>query len=124
MFKVTDKSLENVIGILLRTGVLLAAGVVVVGAVLYLAQNGTQPVHYATFQPMATGLTSMSGIFAGALHLQAAAVIQLGILLLIATPVARVALAMFGFYLERDYLYTVVSAIVLAVLLYSLAQTG
>jgi uncharacterized membrane protein len=124
MAKVTDKSLENVIGLLLRTGVLFAAAVVLAGAILYLLQSGGEHVRYSTFQPMSDGLTSVAGIFAGAVHLQAGAVIQLGVLLLIATPVARVALALVGFLLEHDYLYTVVSAIVLAVLIYSLAHTG
>ena len=124
MTKVTDKSLENVIGLLLRAGVLLAAAVVLAGAILYLLQSGGQHVRYSTFEPMSAGLTSIAGIFAGALHLQAGAVIQLGVLLLIATPVARVALALVGFLLEHDYHYTVVSAIVLAVLIYSLAHTG
>lgn len=124
MLNVTDKRLENVIGILLRAGVLLAAAVVLIGAVLYLAGHASEPVHYSTFNPMGHGLNSIAGIFAGVLHLQAPAVIQFGILLLIATPVARVALALFGFLFERDYLYTVVSAIVLGILFYSLLQTG
>jgi uncharacterized membrane protein len=40
--------------------------------------------------------------------------------LLIATPVARVALAAVGFYLEGDRLYVVVSLTVLAILAYSI----
>jgi uncharacterized membrane protein len=47
-------------------------------------------------------------------------VIQLGILVLIATPVARVLFSMLGFALERDWMYVVITAIVLALLLYSL----
>jgi uncharacterized membrane protein len=48
-----------------------------------------------------------------------ATIIQLGILLLIATPVARVAFALVAFAIERDRLYVAVSLIVLAVLLFS-----
>ena len=47
---------------------------------------------------------------------------QFGLLLLIATPVARVAMAVVGFALERDRLYVVVSLIVLTVLLLSLTR--
>ena len=50
--------------------------------------------------------------------------IQLGLLLLIATPVARVAMAVIGFHLERDRLYEVVSLIVLAVLAFSLMHAS
>jgi uncharacterized membrane protein len=47
-------------------------------------------------------------------------VIQLGILVLIATPVARVLFSMLGFGLEKDWMYVGVTAIVLVLLLYSL----
>jgi uncharacterized membrane protein len=50
----------------------------------------------------------------------AAAVIQLGLLLLVATPVARVIFSVFAFAWERDWLYVLLTLIVLAVLLYSL----
>jgi uncharacterized membrane protein len=124
MLNVTDKRLKNVIGILLRAGVLLAAAVVFAGAVLYLVGHAGELVRYSSFQPMGHALNSIRGILTGVRHLDAAAVIQFGILLLIATPVARVALALLGFLLERDHLYTVVSAIVLGILMYSLLQTG
>lgn len=124
MTKVTDKSLENVIGLLLRAGVLLAAAVVLAGGILYLLQSGGQHVRYSTFEPMSAGLTSIAGIFAGALHLQAGAVIQLGVLLLIATPVARVAFSVFAFAAQRDWTYVTITLIVLGILLYSLSSGG
>jgi uncharacterized membrane protein len=49
------------------------------------------------------------------------AIIQFGLLLLIATPVARVAFSLVGFAMERDRIYVVITSIVLAVLLYSVA---
>ena len=61
----------------------------------------------------------MQGIAEEAAALHSAGIIQLGLLLLIATPVMRVVLAVVGFALERDHLYTIVSLIVLAVLMYS-----
>ena len=48
------------------------------------------------------------------------AIIQLGLLLLIATPVARVLFSAIAFAIERDYMYVVITLIVLAILLYSL----
>ncbi|HZD33179.1 MAG TPA: DUF1634 domain-containing protein, partial [Candidatus Angelobacter sp.] len=67
---------------------------------------------------------SIPAIFAGALHLRARFVIQFGLVLLIATPVARVVLSAVGFAIERDYLYVALTLIVLAVLLYSLISSG
>ena len=115
-----DKRLETIIGNLLRSGVLLAAAVVSVGGLIYLAQNYNHPVSYRVFSPSLPQARSLIGIVQSAAHLNGEGLIQLGLLLLIATPVARVALAMVGFALERDRLYTVVSLIVLGILVYSL----
>lgn len=115
-----DKRLEDIIGNLLRTGVLLAAAVVFAGGVAYLVQHGHNHIHYRVFAPGGDDVRTVSGIVHSALHLNSAGVIQLGLLLLIATPVARVAMAVAGFALEGDRMYVVVSAIVLAVLLFSL----
>ena len=62
----------------------------------------------------------MRGVVAGALALRAQSVIQLGLLVLIATPIARVAFALLAFARQRDATYVAVSALVLAVLLFSL----
>ena len=50
--------------------------------------------------------------------------IQFGLLLLIAVPVARVAFSVVAFALQRDRTYVVVTLIVLAVLLYGLTRAG
>lgn len=115
-----DRRIEDVIGNLLRAGVLLAAAVVFAGGVFYLAQNHGVKVDFRTFAEESASLRTVGGIFRSATHLQSRGLIQLGLLLLIATPVARVIFAVVGFYLERDRLYTIVSLIVLAVLTISL----
>lgn len=115
-----DRRLEIIIGHLLRAGVLIAAGVVTVGALFFLAHNYSGRADFHTFAMESSKLRSMQSITISAAHLDSKAVIQFGLLLLIATPVARVALALAGFALERDRLYVVVSGIVLAVLLFSL----
>lgn len=115
-----DKRLETIMGSLLRTGVLLAAVVVLAGGSLYVAQHHAQPVSYRTFAAGTADTRTLGGIIASAAHLQSEGLIQLGLLLLIATPVARVVFAVAGFALERDRLYTLVSLIVLAILVFSL----
>jgi len=115
-----DRRLEILIGNLLRAGVLLAAAVVFAGGVFYLAQNHAAKVDFHSFTEESASLRTVGGIFRSAAHLRSRGLIQLGLLLLIATPVARVAFAVIGFHLERDRLYTVVSLIVLAVLTISL----
>jgi uncharacterized membrane protein len=94
--------------------------VVFIGGVLYLAQYHSAPVGFHTFKEESANLRHIGGIFVSAMHLESRGIMQLGLLLLIATPVARVAFSVVGFALERDRLYTVVSLIVLTVLVISL----
>ncbi|HVZ82316.1 MAG TPA: DUF1634 domain-containing protein [Terracidiphilus sp.] len=115
-----DRRLEIIIGNLLRAGVLLAAAVVLAGGIAYLAQNHGQAVSYRTFIAGGDDTRTLAGIARSAAHLHSEGIIQFGLLLLIATPVARVALAVVGFSLERDRLYALVSLIVLAILAFSL----
>jgi uncharacterized membrane protein len=115
-----DRRLETTMGNLLRVGVLLAAGLVTIGALVYLARHYADPVHFNSFKLESPDLRTVAGIIKLSAHLDSLGLIQLGLLLLIATPVARVAFAIVGFALERDRLYVVVSCIVLAVLIVSL----
>ncbi|MGH9600346.1 MAG: DUF1634 domain-containing protein [Terracidiphilus sp.] len=115
-----DRRLEGIIGHLLRVGVLLAGAVVFAGGVLYLVQHSSGKVDYRTFTAGSMSLRTLPGIVRLAAGLNSAGIIQLGLVLLIATPVARVVMAIVGFQLERDRMYVIVSVIVLAVLVFSL----
>ena len=117
----TDQRVEGIIGNLLRAGVLLAAAVVVLGGGIYLARHGSELPHYRVFRGEPNDLRTVSGILADACTFHGRNIIQLGLLLLIATPVVRVAFSVLAFALERDWLYVVVTLIVLAVLVFSLA---
>jgi uncharacterized membrane protein len=116
----TDQRIEIIIGSLLRAGVMLAASVVFVGGVIYLAHHGHETTNYGAFQGESEALKSLPLIVEDVASLHGRAIIQFGLLLLIATPVARVAFAAIAFALEHDYMYVVITLIVLAVLLYSL----
>jgi uncharacterized membrane protein len=118
--RMDDRRLETMIGRLLQIGVLLAAATVLAGGILYLIQSPSGQVNYRSFTSGDPHLTSFAGIVLSAAHFQSLGLIQFGLLLLIATPVARVAMAVVGFALERDRLYTVVSLIVLVILAFSL----
>ena len=116
----TDRRMDEIIGNLLRFGVVLSALIVLFGAVIYLLRHGHSPTEYRVFRGEPTDLRSVRGILRDALALRGRGIIQLGLLFLIATPVARVAFSIFGFAEERDRMYVVVASIVLLVLLYSL----
>jgi uncharacterized membrane protein len=115
-----DHRIELIIGTLLRTGVILAGTVVLFGAVIYLARHGGEIPNYAVFHRTPENLTHAGAILHRALGLNGQAIIQLGLLLLIATPVARVLFSAIAFAIERDYLYVFITLIVLGILLYSL----
>jgi len=115
-----DRKAEQIVGQLLIGGVLVSAAVVAVGGALFLAHNGGAVPQYHFFQGEPESLRSLGAIVSGALRLDGSAVIQLGLLLLIATPVARVTFSVAAFALEHDRTYVIITLIVLAVLLYSL----
>jgi uncharacterized membrane protein len=119
----SEERFEGLIGNLLRTGVILAAAVVLAGGVLYLAKYGGQKPRYQVFRGEPSDLRQVSQIFTNAISLNARGLIQLGMLILIATPVARVAFSVFAFAAQRDWLYVSITLIVLAVLVYSLVSS-
>jgi uncharacterized membrane protein len=116
----TDEQVEQVMGNLLRAGVLAAATVVAVGGGVYLVRHGTEPVDYHSFHGEPSYFCRPWEIVAQALALSGRGIIQLGLLLLIATPVARVIFSVFAFVRQRDFTYVVLTLIVMGVLLYSL----
>lgn len=115
-----DDRTEHIIGNLLRIGVLIAATVTLIGGVLYLMQSGYHRPDYRVFAGASSPLRSLAAIAHGVAAGQAEALIQLGIVLLIATPIARVALTVVAFAMRRDRLYVVVSTLVLVLLAYGL----
>ncbi len=116
----TDQSIEQIIGNLLRFGVMLSAAVVLAGAGLYLRKYGHTLADYRIFRGEPNDLREVHGIIADALAGRGRGIIQFGLLLLIATPVARVAFSLFAFIMEKDWLYVGVTAVVLSLLLISL----
>src|ERR1051326_7204570 len=81
----TDQKVENIIGTLLRVGVLTSAFVVFFGGAIYLARHGRSTVDYRIFQGEPADYRQISGIVRQALNLRGRGIIQLGLLLLIAT---------------------------------------
>ncbi|MFZ3199674.1 MAG: DUF1634 domain-containing protein [Candidatus Acidiferrales bacterium] len=120
----SQQRFETLIGQLLRIGVSLSAAVVLAGGVLYLIKSrGTTAERLRVFTGEPDTLRHISGIVRFALQWHSRGLIQLGLLILIATPVARVAFSVLGFAGERDWLYTKITLAVLAILLYGLIFT-
>jgi uncharacterized membrane protein len=122
--RISEHEIEQVIGRLLQFGVLLAAAVTLLGGVMLLLHHGSAAVSYSIFQGEPAYLRSLTAIVRAAFAGDAMAVVQFGLLLLIATPVARVAFTLVAFAVQRDRLYVLVTTIVLALLLYGLVFGG
>jgi uncharacterized membrane protein len=119
-----DRRIEIILGNLLRIGVLVSAAVVLVGACIYLSRHAHEPADYHVFRGEPSEYRTIRGVIQSVISGGGRGLIQLGLLLLIATPIARVAFSVAGFAIERDRLYVAFTLLVLAILLYSFLGSG
>jgi len=118
-----NPDMEQVLGNFLRFGVITAGAVVLAGGILFLLRHASEIPDYRVFRGAPVELRSLTGIMKETITLHARGIIQLGCLLLIATPVIRVILSVYGFARQRDWTYVAITLVVLSVLLYSLSGT-
>src|SRR5262245_56136887 len=111
-----DEKVERIVAILLQVGVVLSIAVTLLGAVQYLWHEGHHVTDYRVFRGEPFDLSHASAIVTAALAGHREALIQLGALILIATPVARVLFSLVAFAVQRDLTYVVVTTLVLAIL--------
>ncbi|MES2809426.1 MAG: DUF1634 domain-containing protein [Bacteroidota bacterium] len=117
--KIKDTDIHSIIGWVLRTGVLLSIAIVLFGGTIYIYRNGQKIADYSAFKGI-PGFVQPGSIINGILTLRGRAIIQAGIILLIMTPIMRVIFSAIGFILEKDYLYTFITFMVLMVISISL----
>ncbi len=120
----SDERIEQVLSALLRIGVIAAAAIVLAGGVFYLIRYGGTTPDYRVFHGEPADLRGVGGIVREVLGLHRRATIQLGLLVLMAIPVARVALQSFAFLKQRDTTYVIISLAVLSLLIFSMAGGG
>ncbi len=120
----SDYQIDRMIGTLLRLGVIVSALVVSAGGVVYLLHHGAALPNYRVFHGEPSDLCTIRGIIADAFSFHGRSIIQLGLVLLIATPVFRVAFAVLAFALQKDRTYVVVTCLVLLLLLFSITGGG
>jgi uncharacterized membrane protein len=118
--KVQDRDIEKIMGNLLRYGVLTSLFVVLIGASFYLFQHGTETPSYKKFLGEPKRLSEVKQVWLSAWQGRGRSIIQLGLFILIATPIARIVFSIIGYILERDYLYIGITLIVLGVIMFSL----
>jgi uncharacterized membrane protein len=116
----TEHAVEQMIGRILQIGVLVSAIVVIVGGIGLLVRYGRSPANFQVFRPESSETSTLGGIIRGAAARDSRAIVQLGLVLLIATPVVRVALTVGAFWRQRDRLYVAITLFVLVLLVYGL----
>ena len=120
--KFGEKDFQNIIGNLLRYGVWISLTVAFIGGVIYLIHHGHEVENYAVFQEKDRSIFDVvSSVYQGVIHGSGTSIIFFGIILLFLTPIFRVLLSLFSFLIEKDYLYTVITLIVILIILTSVA---
>lgn len=105
---------------ILRFGLAASSLLLTAGGIIMFIQEGNAVPHLKSFHAEPPTLTTVTGILESALRGSGEGIIQLGILVLLATPFLRVAFAGYAFLEEHDYVYVTIAAIVLAGLLWGL----
>jgi uncharacterized membrane protein len=118
--KFRDTDMQAVIGWILRAGVLVSMCVIFIGGIIYLYRHGHTHVDYSKFAGVPDFVSNPGSIIHGIFTLRGRAIIQAGVVLLIATPVIRVLFSAIGFIMEKDYLYTAITLLVLLIILASM----
>ncbi|MCC5643403.1 DUF1634 domain-containing protein [Nostoc sp. CHAB 5824] len=123
----SEQQLEYLLSNFMKYGVLIASAVVLLGGILYLIHHGAEPAEYHFFRGEPSELRSPLGVVKAVLSgsdayggLRLRGIIQLGLLLLIATPIVRVFISLLAFLLQREFIYVIITLLVMASLIYSL----
>ena len=109
---------ELIISGVLRGGVLLSVAVILAGVCYYYALRVLGRLPPSTFPD------TLAEVAAGLRAAEPAAIVTAGLLVLLATPVLRVAVSIVAFAIEKDRTYVIITAIVLAILLFSIFGIG
>lgn len=106
------EGMEIIISKTLRAGVLISAGIILIGLILFFITKSSG-------YPANTYPTSLSSILKGLLSLKPYAIILSGLLMLILTPVFRVGVSIITFFHEKDYMYVYITSTVFIILIFS-----
>jgi len=117
-FKDTDMQL--LLGRVLRAGTIISVSIVFIGGIIYLYRHGQSVADYSVWNGVPVFIQHAGSLVNGAFDFRGQAIIQIGIILLVATPIMRVIFSTIGFVLEKDYIYTGISILVLLIILASM----
>ncbi|WP_028295446.1 DUF1634 domain-containing protein [Olivibacter sitiensis] len=118
---IADKDIQQIIGNILRYGIWLALGVAAIGGIIYIYRHAQETVDYSHFVEHDENLFHLVYLAAtGMFQLKGRAIILVGVLLLFLTPVLRLIFSLVAFLFEKDYLYVVITALVIVIICVSI----
>ncbi len=113
---INDDKLELLLSNLLKIGVIISGIITFIGAILFLFQHGFEISNYHDFKPHPFHLSDLNSFFRSIISFRPESIMELGLLILIATPVLRVFLSFLAYSFQKDYMYIIFSLIVLMVM--------
>ncbi|MEG2101984.1 MAG: DUF1634 domain-containing protein [Flavobacterium sp.] len=120
--KFGEKDFQTIIGNLLRYGVWISLSVAFIGGIIYLMHHGSDIEDYSVFKENDRNIFEViSTVYQGVLQGNGEYLIYFGVILLFLTPVLRVIFSLFSFFLEKDYLYVVITLIVILIIITSIS---
>jgi len=120
--KFGEKDFHTIIGNLLRYGVWISLSVAFIGGIVYLLHHGNEIEDYSVFTENDQNIFQViANIYQGVIQGRGESIIFFGVILLFLTPVFRVLLSLFSFLLEKDYLYVVITSIVIGIIILSIS---
>lgn len=120
--KFGEKDFQKIVGNLLRYGVWISLSVAFIGGIEYLLHHGNDIENYSVFKENDRNIFEViAAVYNGVVQGQGESIIFFGIVLLFLTPVFRVLLSLFSFLIEKDYLYVVITTIVIAIIIMSIS---
>ena len=115
--KFGEKDFQTLIGNLLRYGVWISLSIAFIGGIIYLMNHGNQLEDYSVFNEKDTNIFKViANIYQGVIVGKGESIIFLGILLLFLTPILRLFISLFVFFLEKDYMYFGITLIVILII--------
>jgi uncharacterized membrane protein len=120
----SDDQIDRTISGLLRFGLLASALVVLAGGLIFLLRHGGETASYRIFRSEPPSYREIPSILAESVRFRGRGLIMAGLIVLIATPVARVAFSVLAFLRQRDRVYVAATLLVLGILIFSVFWLG
>ncbi|HXY46766.1 MAG TPA: DUF1634 domain-containing protein [Thermoplasmata archaeon] len=110
--------------VVLRTGLLVSLVILLAGLIAYLVEHGLEPFGTAVSTNPILNYLSLDGLASGLAHGAVEAYLTLGLLVLVATPILRVASGWYYFQRGRERSMAGITLTVLVLLLVGILVLG